>query len=428
MRIMFPMLDWARDLYKIPRSITGDGVRRTLEYLSEVDDSIQTWRVPTGMQVFDWTVPKEWVIREAFIEHESGRRFAEWKDHNLHLVNYSVPIDSELTREELVPHIITIPEMPDAIPYATSYYAPQWGFCMAHHQLEGLPAGKYRVLIDSEFIEGELVGGEALVAGKSGSEILFSTNICHPQMVNNELSGPVVQTALLKYLRSTYPNPRFSYRFVFTPETIGALSYISLNLPQLRNSTIAGFVLSCVGDEKMYSAVSSRSGDSLADDAILAALHGHSPKVYSYLDRASDERQYCAPGIDLPVCGFSRSRPGAFTEYHTSCDDFDLVTEQGLEGSFAVLREVIDTFEGCLQPRAVLLGEPQMSRRGMYPETGARGRPSDVELRMDILAYASGSVTTFKLSELIGRNLRDVNQEVRLLLEANLLEDVWQGR
>ena len=417
------MLSWAKSLFPINRSITGPGVRETLEFLKEINPSLEVRSVPSGRQIFDWTIPDEWNIRDAYISHvESGRKFAEFSLSNLHVVSYSTPVNEEMELGDLLPHIYTLPDQPELVPYVTSYYRRDWGFCMSENDKRMLPSGKYRVLIDSELYRGELNYGEAVIPGKLRDEVFFSSYICHPSMANNELSGPVVLSALLKLVGATKKKPLYTYRFALVPETIGSLSYISRNFRTLRRHMVAGFNLSCVGDNRQFSHVESRLGSSLADFALSAALQGKSPSVrYSFLERGSDERQYCAPGIDLPVVGFCRTKYGEYPEYHTDADNFDVVTSEGLEGALQVLTELIEAFEFGLFPRAVNKGEPQLSKYGLFPQTGPNRTYENLRLRLDILSYADGYHSTFDIALLLRVPLSDVIAELKLLERNGLI-------
>jgi len=420
----YNMISWAKDLFPIARSLTGDGVRKTFGYLQEINPEIKTYSFPTGAQVFDWTIPREWKMRDAYIEHmETGNRFAEFKNHNLHILGYSTPIDQVMDKEDLLPHIYTQADQPNLIPYVTSYYKDRWGFCMSHNDKSSLPDGDYRVFIDSELFDGELLVADALIQGQLDREIMFSSYICHPSMANNELSGPVLSAALLKYVKETYPSPRYSYRFILVPETIGSIAYMSKNLEEMQMRVECGFNLSCVGDERAYSHVESRYGNNIADQALHAAFIGRkNVHTYSYLDRGSDERQYCAPGIDLPLCGFCRSKYGEYPEYHTDADDFTVVTQEGLQGAFEVMRTIIDAFEIGLYPTVLVKGEPQLGKRGLYPTISQKGAHNSIRARMNFLAYADGKNTLFQIAEHIGVPLSIVLEEARIMLGHDLIE------
>lgn len=420
---MYDMIGWAKDLFPIPRSLTGDGVRETFKYLQAINPEITIHSHSTGTQVFDWEIPREWRIKDAWIEHvPTGQRFAEFSGCNLHVLGYSLPMDAEMDRAELLPHIYTQPDQPNLIPYVTSYYKDRWGFCMSQVAKDALPEGRYRVHIDSALFDGELLVGNAQIQGQTDHELMFSSYICHPSMANNELSGPVVLSALLKFVKDHIPEPKFSYRFILVPETIGSAAYMSRNLEQMQERVVCGFNLSCVGDERAYSHVQSRYGDTIADTALQSALIGKdNVKTYSFLERGSDERQYCAPGIDLPLCGFCRSKYGEYPEYHTDADNFDVVTQQGLDGAFQVMTTIIKAFELGLYPTVAVKGEPQLGKRGLYPTISQKGSYSAIRARMDVLAYADGSNSLFDIANRISVPLGIVLKEVELMLEHGLV-------
>lgn len=417
------MLRWAQELFPIARSLTGDGVRETIAYLKEINSELNIESFSTGEQVFDWQIPQEWKIRDAFIEHiETGQKFAEFSKSNLHIVGYSEPIDTVMGREDLLTHIYTQPDQSDLIPYVTSYYTRRWGFCMTHEEKTALPPGDYRVVVDSTLFDGELIVGDAVVHGHLKDEILFSSYVCHPSMANNELSGPVLISALLQHIKQTYPALRYTYRFILIPETIGSLAYMSRHLDDMQRNVACGFNISCVGDQRAFSHVETRYGDTVADSALRAALFGRdNVKTYSFLQRGSDERQYGAPGIELPVAGFCRSKYGEFPEYHTSADNFELVTAAGLQGAFDVMAEIIEAFENGLYPRCKVLGEPQLGKRELYPTISQKDAYSATRARMDFLTYADGSNSLFDIARIIGVPLKIVLEEAALMAQHELV-------
>lgn len=389
-------------LFPICRSITGDGVRQTFEILQEYVP-LEVHEVPTGTQVFDWTVPKEWNIRDAYVLDNQGNRIVDFKKSNLHVVNYSAPVDKTVTLAELEQHLYSLADKPDVIPYVTSYYKERWGFCMTHRQRQALREGSYRVRIDSDLKDGSLTYGELLIRGQSEEEVLISTYVCHPSMANNELSGPVVATFIARWLEEDAR--KYTYRIVFVPETIGSIVYISRNLKVLQRNTIAGFVLTCIGDEGKCSIVRSRKGKTLADKAALNVLSFRHPdfREYSYVDRGSDERQYCSPGVDLPVVSLMRSGYRDCPEHHTSLDNLDLVTACGLQGGFEMVRDCLTVIEENRNVRATCKCEPQLSKRSLYPDVNARsGKTRAVKTMMDLLAYADGTNDLIDISNTIG--------------------------
>jgi len=419
----YPMLKWAKELFPLCRSITGNGTRSTLNYFKKINKEFKILKFKTGKKVFDWVIPQEWNIKDAYIEHESKKRFAEFKKCNLHIVNYSEPINKKIYKKELLNHIHTDKKLPDAIPYVTSYYKRNWGFCLSQKQKKKLPEGKYKVVIDSELKKGSLEMIHAILTGKRKKEIFFSTHVCHPSMANNELSGPVLLNAVLKYVKENYPNNTFSYRFVMHPETVGSIAYISKYKNELKKNIICGINLSTVGDERAYTTVHSPQENTLADQALKAALIGKKNVInHSFLERGSDERQYCSPGIELPMCGFSRSKD--YPEYHTNKDDFKVVTEKGLQDSFVVIKTIIDAFELGLYPQTRVFCEPNLGKRNLYPQISKKEnyKNPDIKVRTNLIAYANGKNNIFYISNLLNVPLNKICKEYSLLKSKKVLK------
>ena len=407
-------------LYPICRSITGEGVRETLKIIKEYIP-IEIHEVPTGTKVFDWVVPQEWNIKDAYIKDEKGNKIVDFKENNLHVMGYSTPIDKTINIDELQKHLYSIEDQPNAIPYVTSYYKKRWGFCISHNQRKKLKKGKYHVFIDGELKEGSLTYSELIIPGKSKKEVFLSTYICHPSLANNEISGPVVTSFLAKWIMS---EPRkYTYRIIFIPETIGSITYLSKNLETMKKNVIAGFNITCVGDERQYSFLPTRKGDTLSDRAALSVLKFKHPdfKKYSFLDRASDERQYNSPGVDLPVASVMRTKYGEYPEYHTSLDNLELVTPQGLFGAFDVLRESILLIENNEKFKIKCLGEPQLGKRGLYPTLSTKETKSIVKDMMNFIAYADGTNDLINISEIINVPAWKIYPIIEKLKDADLL-------
>ena len=417
----FPMIKWAKDLFPLCRSLTGDGTRKTLRYFQNINKEFKILNFKSGKKVFDWSIPLEWNIKDAYIEHNSKKRFAEFKKNNLHILGYSMPVNKVIKKEELLKHIYSQKDQPNSIPYVTSYYKKRWGFCMTENTKKKLPSGNYKVLINSTLSKGIMEIMHAKIPGKSKKEIFFSSYVCHPSMANNELSGPVLLNAIMQYLKTKYPKSFYSYRFVLLPETIGSIAYLSKFKNILKKNVICGFNLTCVGDEREYSVINSPEGNTLADYSLASALIGKkNVKSYSFLHRASDERQYCAPNIDLPLCRFSKSKD--YPEYHTDKDNFKVVTEKGLDQSLDVFKDIIDAFETGLYPKTKILCEPNLGKRNLYPTISQKGSyNNELVMRMDLIALSNGKNSIFKISKLLNKNLNTVCREYKLLKSKGIL-------
>jgi aminopeptidase-like protein len=411
-----------QELYPICRSITGDGVRQSLRLLQETIP-LELREVPSGTQVFDWTVPKEWNIRDAYIKDSTGERVVDFGKNNLHVVNYSVPVRRTISLAELEPHLFSLPELPDWIPYRTSYYKETWGFCLTHRQRESMEDGEYDVCIDSSLKSGHLTYAEFRIQGETDDEVLISSHSCHPSLCNDNLSGMAAAARLARIL-SDLTRLRYSYRFLWIPGTIGSITWLARNesvLPRIKQ----GLVLSCLGDPGPFTYKRSRSGDAEVDRAVEHVLtHGGRPfNVLDFVPYGYDERQYCSPGINLHVGCFMRTPNGRYPQYHTSADDLTLVRPAALGESIFQLLRVIQVFEENvrylnLNPKC----EPQLGRRGLYRQMGGIKDASATEMAMlwnlnlsdgkhDLLDIAVRSGIPFSL----------ISQAAHLLRDAGLL-------
>jgi aminopeptidase-like protein len=411
-------------LWPLTRSLTGDGVRATHDILSELAPLERT-EVPSGSRVLDWIVPPEWVVRDAHVVDPDGRRILDVHENNLHLVGYSVPFRGVLSREELDGHLHSLPAQPTAIPYLTSYYSPHWGFCLAHEQRERLPEGEYEVVVDTELrADGSLTLGEAVLPGEEPGEVLLSTYTCHPSLANNELSGPLVAAFLYRRV-AAWPRRRLGYRFVFVPETIGAIAYLARRGDHLRERLLAGYVITCIGDPGPFTLKRSRRGDTLADRAAAYVLGGESDvRVVDFFPSGSDERQYCSPGFDLPVASVMRTMYGTYPEYHTSLDNRDFI-------SFSAMAESVDTYERILRTldaNVSLLntypyGEPQLGRRGLYPSLGSsKETDARAEAMLWILNQSDGEHDLLDIAARSGVPMELIVDAADDLIRAGLLE------
>jgi aminopeptidase-like protein len=353
-------------LWPITRSITGDGIRRSMDILAEVVPT-ERMRFKTGQKVFDWQVPKEWVIREAYFIAPDGTRHCDIQKNNLHLMGYSIPFNGKVDFSELKEHLYSLPDKPDAIPYVTSYYKPAWGFCLSHNEFKTLPDGEYEVHIDTELIDGQLEIGEAVLPGSSKKEILFSSYLCHPSLANNELSGPLVM-AFLYELVNNIPDRRFTYRFLFSAESIGTICYLSKRARQLKKNLAAGYVMTCLGDAGSFTYKESRRGDSLADLAARVVLRDRGYfKNVPFFPRGSDEKQYCSAQLNLPVGSLMRTMYDEYPEYHTSLDNKDFISFEAMAESVKVYFNVVRVLENnYIWDNTVECCVPMLGKRGLF--------------------------------------------------------------
>lgn len=415
----------AQTLWPINRSITGEGFLSSLKILMQSGfEGMELVETATGSRVFDWTVPLVWNVRDAYIRCPDGQVICNFKDNNLHLVGYSIPVNCKVSLSELQNHLFSLPEQPNAIPYVTSYYEERWGFCISQDQREKLMPGDYEVVIDSTLEPGSLVYGQLLIPGDTQEEVLISTYLCHPSMANDQISGPVVASALARWIKSL-SNRRYSYRFVVVPETIGSISFISKNLETLKDKTIAGFNISCVGDERAYSFLPSRQGNTLSDRAAEYALDNfvESYQRYDWRDRGSDERQYCSPGVDLPIASIMRSKYGTYPEYHTSLDTLgNVVTAEGLHGGFKIIQSALEIIEINCRPAATNLCEPQLAQRNLYPTLSLKGNyTKETKLLKDILAWSDGEHDLIDISRKLETSIFTIGSLIKVLANNNLI-------
>ncbi|KIZ42492.1 MULTISPECIES: DUF4910 domain-containing protein [Rhodopseudomonas] len=414
-------------IFPICRSITGDGVRQTLREVA-AHIALDIHEVPTGTQVLDWTVPREWNIRDAFIKNARGERIVDFNQSNLHVMGYSVPVRQRISLAELKQHVYTLPDQPDLIPYRTSYYAENWAFCMAHRQLEALPDETYEVSIDSTLADGHLTYGEFFHQGESADEFLLSAHICHPSLANDNCSGIALLTQLAK--RISTMRTRYSYRFLFAPGTIGAITWLARNEDKV-DRIKHGLVVSMVGDPRGPTYKRSRRGDSEIDRTMIHALRhaGLSPTIEAFSPYGYDERQYCSPGFNLPVGLFQRSKFGAIPQYHTSADNLDFISPDVLGQSYRLIETAIGAIEAngtyCnMFPK----GEPQLGRRGLYGAIGGDKDAAAANMAMLwILNLSDGSHSLLDIAERADLPFAVVQRTTKVLEDKGLLEPLREA-
>lgn len=418
------MFSLAEKLFPICRSITGNGVRESLAILQK-HIPIEIKEVPTGTAVFDWTIPKEWNIKDAWVKNEQGEKIIDFKNNNLHLLNYSIPIHQKMDLETLKEHLFTLPEQPNLIPYRTSYYQENWGFCLSHQKMEELKEGIYEVMIDSTLEAGSLTYGELLIPGETEEEVLLSTHICHPSLANDNLSGISLLTFLGQFLRKQ--KNRYTYRLIFIPGTIGAITWLAQNEKKVHRIK-HGIVASLVGDAGAFTWKKSRRGDTEIDRAVTQVLKdsGYDYEVIDFFPYGYDERQFCSPGFDLAVGNLGRSRFGEFPEYHTSADNLDFVNSENLKESFEIYKSVIELLENNftylnLQPKC----EPQLGKRGLYDAIGGESDRKIYQMAMLwVLNYSDGENDLLAIAERSGYSFEVVLKVQRILEEKGLLKQI----
>jgi aminopeptidase-like protein len=422
------MYRFIAEAYPICRSITGDGVRRTLAMIRE-RIPLEVHEVPSGTPVFDWTVPKEWNLRDAWIKDPAGRKVVDFEDCNLHVLSYSVPVHAKLPLEELRRHLFTLPDKPDLIPYRTSYYKEAWGFCLSHRQFRALPAGEYEVLIDSTLEDGSLSYGELFLEGESEREVLLSTHVCHPSLCNDNLSGIAVMTWLARLLQQR-SGRRYGYRFLFIPGTIGSITWLARNEERAKR-IVHGLVAANLGDPGRFHYKETRQEEAEIDRAVLAVLRdsGEDYGLEGFVPFGYDERQYGSPGFNLAVGALTRTPYGRYPEYHTSADNLGFVRPEALEESLFTYLAVMDLLEGNrrylnLNPKC----EPQLGRRGLYRTIGGddAGRARELAL-LWVLNLSDGEHDLLDIAERADMSFAAVREAADTLLAAGLLRELGEG-
>lgn len=413
----------AERLWNFPRSLTGDGVRLTLAEIARNVGGLRLHEIPSGTRVGDWVVPNEWNLRRARLFDPDGNTVCDTAENNLHVLGYSLPHRGQLSLDDLDEHLYSLPEQPDAIPYITSYYQPRWGFCLSDRVRKSLPQGNYFVDIDTSLEPGSMTYGDVFIAGESTDEILITTYICHPSMANNEISGPVVTAELINYL-SELGSRRYSYRFVFAPETIGAVAYIHANLQNLKERVKSGFVVTCVGDNRAFSLLPSRDGTHEIDLIARHVLKQVIPKYveYPWTSRGSDERQYSAPLVDIPMISMMRTKYWEYPEYHTSLDRLGtVVTPEGLAGGFESIRQAIDVLETNVTPTTEVIGEPMLGPRGLYATLGAGKFSVTSQTILDVWSFCDGKHSVLEIADQLQLKYWNVLDTVNLLCAHHLV-------
>lgn len=420
-----------KELFPLCRSITGNGLKRSLYIIKKNFNKLKINKIKSGTKVFDWKVPQEWNILDGYILDNQGKKILDFKENNLHVIGYSAPINKILKKKTLIKLIHTLPKQRDAIPYITSYYKKRVGYCMTHNNLGRLKKeykdnSEFKAVVKSSFKKnGDLPYGEIILKGKSKQEILISTYLCHPSMANNELSGPIVSMALINFFKKKKKLNK-TIRFIFIPETIGSIVFIKKNLSNLKKNIIGGYNLTCIGDERMHSCMKSKYKNSPSDKSLMEAYKKLKIKFkeYSFLERGSDERQYNSPGVDLPISSIFRSKYGTYPEYHTSLDNFNFVTIKGIEGGYKVAKKAIEILMKKEIPQNLIMCEPQMGKRGLYPNLSSKTLKEDLTKHfMGFLQYADGKNDLYEISKILKTSYKKIKKINKILLKNNLIRN-----
>lgn len=418
------MFSFLEEIWPYCRSITGNGVRSTLQAIKQHLPDLRIHEFPSGSPALDWTIPDEWNISSASVSTLSGEVLIDVAANNLHIVGYSVPFNGIVSRSELLKHLHTLEDQSDVIPYVTSYYKKRWGFCVPHRDLARFTDEHYHVQIDSRLEPGSLSIGEWVLPGQSSREILFSTYCCHPSMANDQLSGIGLAVFLACWLREQ-PERRHTYRFLFLPEMIGSATYLEHHREWLKEKVIAAFNLTCVGDEHTWSYLPSRTGGTLSDKAVqhLLDFYTQESQHYTWNDRGSDESMFCAPGIDIPMVSLMRSKYATFDAYHTSADRLgETVTAKGLQESFDMYLRLLTALDQNGYPITKVLGEPQLGKRGLYPDLSIKGSTDGVKQLLNVLSYCDGQHDLFDIGNKARVNVEEVLALMELFVKHDLVE------
>lgn len=419
-------------LFPICRSITGNGVKKTLLIIKSYIPELKIRNFSSGTKVYDWRIPNEWNVKDAYVVDKSNRKIIDFKKNNLHLMGYSRPVSTMVTKKELFNHLYSLPKQKNAVPYVTSYYKKNWGFCVSEKQKiyfkkKYKNSDKFFINIDSKFkINGKLTYGELIIPGASKKEILLSTYICHPSMANNELSGPMVSMALIKYFQKK--KIKKTIRFIFIPETIGSISYIKKNFIKLKKYTFSGLNLTCLGDNRNYSYIPTKYKNTISDFAIIRAFKklNINYKIYSFLDRGSDERQFNSPGVDLPIATICRTKFGTYPEYHTSLDNFNIVKKKNIFDSYNFAKLVVKNLLNSIIPINKIYCEPFLSKRNIYSTISIKkNRNLQAKKILDFLQYADGKNDLVAISEYINLSLAEVKKIYKIVLKYKLVNNIF---